>query len=187
MAFFDDIGRKISQAGQSAVQKTKDMTEIAKYNSAISDEQAKINAYYSEIGKLYFSLNREAPDERFAPMVNGIAVAESAIEDYREKIKDIKGIVQCSACGAQLTGGAFCSACGAAVPVEEPTKPEQNANSCSACGAAVAPGMAFCSSCGAPAAAKESAVAEKSAFCAECGAPLAENTAFCTSCGARRA
>lgn len=181
MAFFDDLGKKISQAGQSAVQKTKDMTEIAKYNSAISDEEAKIKAYYSEIGKLYFSLNRENPDEKFAPMVNGIIAAARAIEDYREKIKDIKGIVLCANCGAQLTGGAFCSTCGAPAPVEE--KAEPAANTCTACGAALAEGSAFCTSCGAPV----TAAREKSDKCANCGATLADESAFCTSCGTRRA
>ena len=41
MAFFDDLGKKISQAGQNAVQKTKEMTDIARINGMISDEEKK--------------------------------------------------------------------------------------------------------------------------------------------------
>ena len=37
MAFFDEIGKKLSQTGQMAVQKTKEMADIAKLNSNISD------------------------------------------------------------------------------------------------------------------------------------------------------
>ena len=48
--FFDDLGRKISQAGQSAVQKTKEMTDIVKLNSSIADEEKKIRNSYVEIG-----------------------------------------------------------------------------------------------------------------------------------------
>ena len=40
MSFFDDLGKKLSQAGQTAVQKTKEMADVAKLNSAISDEES---------------------------------------------------------------------------------------------------------------------------------------------------
>lgn len=41
MAFFDEIGKKISQTGQGVVQKTKDMADVAKLNSLISEEEEK--------------------------------------------------------------------------------------------------------------------------------------------------
>ena len=37
MAFFDEIGKKLSQTGQGMVQKTKEMADVAKLNSNISD------------------------------------------------------------------------------------------------------------------------------------------------------
>lgn len=39
MAFFDEIGKKITQTGQMAVQKTKNMADIAKLNASLSDEE----------------------------------------------------------------------------------------------------------------------------------------------------
>lgn len=39
MALFDQLGKKLAQTGQSAVKKTKDMAEVAKINSMISDEE----------------------------------------------------------------------------------------------------------------------------------------------------
>ncbi len=145
MAFFDDLGKKISQAGQTAVQKTKDMTEIAKYNSEISEAERKIAAIYSDIGMLYVKLHRDAPEEQIAPMIKALNEVESRIAECREQIKDIKGIALCASCGAQLTGGAFCSSCGAPAPAQE--KPE--GAFCSSCGAPLADGSAFCTSCGA--------------------------------------
>lgn len=144
MAFFDDLGKKISQAGQSAVQKTKDMTEIAKYNSEISDAERKIAGLYSEIGILYAKLHRDNPEEQFAPMIKAITEAESRIAECREQIKDIKGITVCANCGAQVTGSAFCSVCGTPVPVQE--KPA--GAFCKNCGSPLADGSAFCTSCG---------------------------------------
>lgn len=51
MGFFDDFGKKISSAGQEAIAKTKELADIAKINSSISDEENKIKTAYSEIGK----------------------------------------------------------------------------------------------------------------------------------------
>lgn len=173
MAFFDDLGKKISQAGQNAVQKTKDMTEIAKYNSAITDEERNIEYLYSEIGKLYVSLYKETPGAEFAGMVKALKNSEEAIANYKEQIKDIKGIVLCENCGAEVTGTAFCSSCGTPVPV--PEKPV-----CSNCGAPIVEGCAFCTSCGTPISGNDAN------RCASCGAELADDSAFCMNCGAKR-
>lgn len=42
MGFFDDFGKKISSAGQEAIAKTKELADVAKINSSISDEENKI-------------------------------------------------------------------------------------------------------------------------------------------------
>lgn len=55
--FFDDISKKLSQTGQGMVQKTKEMADVAKLNSAITDEEGKINNNYYLIGKLYVSMH----------------------------------------------------------------------------------------------------------------------------------
>ena len=38
MGFFNEIGQKISTAGQEALAKTKDFADVAKLNSNINDE-----------------------------------------------------------------------------------------------------------------------------------------------------
>ena len=133
----------------------------------------------SEIGKLYVSLYKEAPASEFAALVEGIKASEETIAKYKDQIKDIKGILTCTSCGAEIpTGSAFCSSCGTAAPVvEAPVGPV-----CSNCGAALTEGSAFCTSCGA----SVSAPATDPNKCAKCGAVLAEDSAFCTSCGAKR-
>ncbi len=119
MAFFDELGKKISQAGQSAVQKGKEIADIARINSSISDEERKIDDSYREIGKLYFSLHGENPDVDFAALVAGIQESGNKITEYRQQIKDIKGVVCCEKCGAEVSSNAaFCSSCGAPMPVK---------------------------------------------------------------------
>lgn len=133
MAFFDDLTKKISQAGQTAVQKTKEMADIAKLNSSVSDEERKIEDSYREIGKLYVSLRGESPEVDFAALIAAIRDSEGKIAGYRQQIKDIKGVVCCEKCGAEVSqNAAFCSACGAPMPVvkpveETPVQPEEAA------------------------------------------------------------
>lgn len=126
MAFFDDLGKKLSQAGQTAVQKTKEVADIAKLNSSIYDEEKKINNNYLEIGKLYVSLRAEAHEEEFDGMIAAIRESEEKIRGYRHQITEIKGIAICEKCGAEVpVHAAFCSACGAPMPVAAPTEPEE--------------------------------------------------------------
>lgn len=129
MAFFDELGKKISQAGQNAVQKGKELADIAKLNSAVYDEEKKIDDNYREIGKLYASLHGENPDVDFAPLIAAIHESEGKIVEYKQQIKDIKGVVCCEKCGAEVSSNAaFCSSCGAPMPVVKPveTQPEEN-------------------------------------------------------------
>lgn len=162
MAFFDNLGKKISQAGQTAVQKTKEMADIAKLNSCISDEERKIKDSYSEIGKLYMSLHDEDHEAAFSELVVGIHAAEKQIAEYQQQIKDIKGVVCCEKCGAEVTGNAaFCSSCGAPMPVVKPVETEEKAAAkCSKCGAELAPDTKFCTTCGAPVEAPAAPVTE---------------------------
>lgn len=128
MAFFDELGKKISQAGQSAVQKGKELADIAKLNSAVYDEEKKIDDNYREIGKLYASLHGEDPDVDFAALIAAIHESENKIVELKQQIKDIKGVVCCEKCGAEVSSNAaFCSSCGAPMPVVKPveTQPEE--------------------------------------------------------------
>lgn len=191
MAFFDDLSKKISQAGQTAVQKTKEMTEIARINGLISDEEKKMTNNYYQIGKLYVAMHQHDFESDFAGMITAISESETKIRDFKQQIQDIKGVIRCEKCGAEVTKGiAFCSACGAAMPQIETTTVSDH-NKCANCGAAVAKGMRFCTSCGKPMAtvvvnsAVQSVTEPVKKTCANCGTVLEDNVAFCTECGTK--
>lgn len=125
MSFFDDLGKKLSQAGQSAAQKTKEIAETAKLNSQISDEEKKINDFYLQIGKLYVSLHDENHEADFDELIRSLHESENKVKECRQQIKDIKGVVVCEKCGAEVSNGsAFCSTCGAPLPVVSPVETE---------------------------------------------------------------
>ena len=50
MGFFDDFGKRVTDVGQRAVHKTQEMSEVARINSMISQNEGAINSLYDQIG-----------------------------------------------------------------------------------------------------------------------------------------
>lgn len=189
MAFFDDLSKKLSNAGQGAVQSTKNFANVSKINTMISDEEKKINDTYFRIGKLYFELFGAEPHAQLAECVQSVKDSMNNIESYNAQILEIKGIAICPVCGAEVVSqSAFCNACGTKMPQKAPSQPvPPNSVQCSACGAFVAPDCKFCTSCGnpmAPAAPAEVPSAQPGGkVCPTCGKVLSADAVFCTGCG----
>lgn len=151
MAFFENIGKSITQAGQSAAKKTKDMTETVRINNAISDEEKRLAELQRKIGELYISLHAADYEKDFAGLMGEVQEVNGKIRDYQKQLQDIKGFVPCKNCGAAMPNGAlFCSACGAAAPKpEQPTKQPAGVF-CPNCGTQNDAGACFCQGCGKP-------------------------------------
>lgn len=157
MAFFDNISKKISDAGQVTIQKTKTLADVAKFSSMISDEERKMNNTYMQIGKEYVQKYGEEPAEEFKELVDLLKESESKIKEYQENIKVLKGVTNCPECGAEVQNESlFCPKCGTKMPqvevvAEEAEETEEAVPKfCSKCGAAISAGSRFCVSCGNP-------------------------------------
>jgi predicted nucleic acid-binding Zn ribbon protein len=197
MAFFNEIGKKVSQAGQGAVQSTKNFAATAKLNSQIEDEERKIDDLYYQIGKAYFASHRDNPDESLAAYFTAVVNAQKTIDEYKEQVKQIKGVVNCPGCGAEVPYNVtFCNSCGTRMPVHRAPQPVQPENTvtCSVCGAFVPADFKFCSKCGslmekapepvAPTAPEVPVVpVETVRICPNCGKQLEDGAVFCTGCG----
>lgn len=215
MAFFDDLGKKITQAGQAVSQKTKDFTGVAKLNAAISDEEKKLQHVYSQIGRLYVSKYGNNADPDFVGLISTTKEAEKNIINYRQQIQNIKGLVRCEKCGAEIPNNVlFCNACGASVapsnayaPTNQPVNP--NLVQCTGCGQMVSKDLKFCTACGAPTAPAPAPAAPAPApvptaiptpteapaiptpvetaakKCSNCGSEIPDGMAFCQECGTK--
>ena len=197
MGFLDSLSRKVSEAGQKTIEKTKEIADITRLNTMISEEQRVISTTYQKVGKAYVELHRDDPEEAFADMICAIITAEEKVQEYERRIQDIKGMQRCEKCGASVpSGAAFCSSCGATMPKIPPLVPGHFVQ-CQRCGAEVKEGTRFCTSCGAPMH-TESVIPEiiseeqtehpiedikQEKVCPTCGAQIEEDVMFCTECG----
>ena len=116
MAFFDDLGKMITQTGQDAVNKTKEVAEVAKLNNNINSAKNKIDDLYKQIGQAFAERNADTTEEPYAGLLAQIAEQKKLISDKREEIGAVKGFRSCPNCGAKVADGvAFCGKCGTQV------------------------------------------------------------------------
>jgi len=162
MGFLEDIGKKVADAGQKTVQKTKDMSDVIRLEASVTKEENKLGQIYSQIGKLYVELHADSFEDAFTGMFGEIREAEQNIQNYRQQIDEIKNSRNREEDEAAASG------------------------KCPNCGAAVPDGSLFCTSCGKPIPKLETSLdtAEKR-FCAACGAELASDAIFCEKCGTK--
>ncbi len=193
MAFWNNIGQKASETTAKAVQKAKEMSDIARLNSMISAEETKITNTYYQIGKLYATMHANDHEEEFAGMIAALGEANEKIRNYKQQIQDIKGVVRCVQCGAEVQAGvAFCSSCGAPMPKVQ-LENTDDLEKCENCGAMVRKGVRFCTACGKPmiqitvpeTKSMPEVEEEQSRICPNCGAKLDDGVAFCTECGTK--
>ena len=101
MANLDDLKKKAKdalntiadvsvEAYKVAEEKAKVVARRAKLNAEIAREKALIRRSYSEIGKAYYNLHGEAPDDAFKDSCDDITAAFESIEAKKAEIEDLK-------------------------------------------------------------------------------------------------
>lgn len=161
MGFFENIGKKVADAGQKTVQKTKEMSDVIRLEALVTREENKLEQIYSQIGKLYVELHADSFEEAFAGMLGEYSESEQNIQNYRQQIDEIKNswnreedeaaaFGKCPNCGAAVPeGGLFCTSCGKPIPQQpEASSDAAEKRFCAACNAELAPDAIFCEKCG---------------------------------------
>ena len=72
MAFFEDLGKKLTKVGEAAAEKTKEVAEFTKANAKILDVQNKLDKAYIEVGKKYLELHPTNDEEAMETVVNAV-------------------------------------------------------------------------------------------------------------------
>ena len=83
VAIFETMKTKISAAGQSTVQKAKDLTEITKLHSAISGAEEQIRELYTNLGYEIYRAYYEKPLPEVEDQIRQITELHQKIEDCK--------------------------------------------------------------------------------------------------------
>lgn len=153
MAFFEQIGRRITDAGQGVAQQTKNLTETARLNNLISANKKKMSQLLWEMGQDYYQKHRKDTNCEEQVYIDQVNDLFREIVKCQKEIDRIKSSETCRVCGARLSEGmSFCMSCGAGVTggaqhVSHPASQEL-LEVCPVCGEAVTRDSLFCISCG---------------------------------------
>lgn len=187
MAFFDNVKGKLSQASQTTVQKTKDLSEIAKLKTQVMGAEKQINDLYGKLGYEIYAAYSQNPLPEGEAIIKQLNDLHANIEAWNAQIKVINTVPTCPQCGTKLNRDMpFCTNCGCrvadAAPVEVPTVAPAPVAA-----PAAMESVFFPASMDEPdeAPAPAESVPAASAFCSNCGATVAEDAMFCTICGTR--
>ncbi|WP_053955538.1 zinc-ribbon domain-containing protein [Inediibacterium massiliense] len=104
--------------GKKAIQEiSSDMTELTRMKIALSKDISRIDELYYNLGRKLYDFYQENPDISLSDEVE-FSIMElhatlARINDYEEKIKLLKGITRCDACGNEIEENPnFCPHCG---------------------------------------------------------------------------
>ena len=152
MAFLDEVGKMLSDATTTTINKGKDLSDMAKLNLAIKDEQRVMAIAYDLIGKKYYELHATDFEPAFAEDIQALNASKEKIAEYERKLSALKGERTCPSCGKAVPKTtAFCTSCGAKMPEEvAPAAPVAATAFCTKCGAPLASDSRFCTGCGQP-------------------------------------
>lgn len=152
MAFFKDLGQKISSKSKELSQKARVMSEMSSLNNIIRNEESRIDFQYREIGRKYFEKYGDDPDEEFKEAFEQIHECRQKIEQTQEEITKLKSRFNCPNCGAPFKHGSiYCSKCGTKLPeIEESPKNDipEGAQKCPKCNNILKADALFCNECG---------------------------------------
>lgn len=110
MAFFEQIGKRLTDVGQNVAQQTKDLADITKLNSEISNKEKKVSQLFLLIGQSYYERHKSDDTAEEFEKIAEINALYVEILANREKVKQIKGVVKCENCGADVPlNAAFCN------------------------------------------------------------------------------
>lgn len=151
MAFFDNLGAKLSKTGQKTMQKANDLADITKLNLRTGELNKTIQELYAKLGDQYYTLHREAPEADLAAVCGEIDAVNQELEQIRTDLQLLKQIKVCPGCGNENPSDArFCCKCSAALPELAPrVEPQPEGQFCTQCGAPVLENAQFCTKCGA--------------------------------------
>lgn len=102
MAFFDELGKVISDKSKEAANRVKDITGVLQLKSKLSAEKDKINKVYITLGKAYYDRHEGELEGKFADEFHTIQAGLVKIASLEDEIAELEGTRVCAECGAKV-------------------------------------------------------------------------------------
>lgn len=192
MAFLDDVDRTLSQLGQSALKKTKNMSESMRLSGAVREEEEKQKELFRKIGEYVYENDLGITDEQIIEWCQDISASRVRAMQNREQITALKGMINCPKCGASIASNStFCSVCGSKLEElnSSPKQEENESGVCPNCGRKVDKDAAFCTYCGTRILDGQPQIEETEVIpkdtCPNCGNKIKLGQTFCIKCGVK--
>lgn len=113
MELFDKLGDTIVSVSKDATQKAKDISELARIRMELRAKQDYLNKLFLEIGKIYYDAHKDDEEKEFKEQMLLVKDALEVIEELKQQLGQIKGMVTCAECGQEMPLDAdYCSKCG---------------------------------------------------------------------------
>ena len=107
MAFFEQIGKKITNAGQSVAQQTKNFADVTQLNSAISESEKKISQLFLNIGQMYYEAHKHDHEAEYQENIT----EHGSVAETNDRVHKI-----CPVCHSAVDPeDSFCNHCGAKI------------------------------------------------------------------------
>ena len=119
--------QKVKQLGKDTAEEVQKLNEIRQLNGKVSDAKKQIEHIYSEIGKKFYELHQDSVPEGFEEYVRTINDKTVEIEQLKEQLREVKGVVLCESCNTEVSADErFCPNCGSKMPEPVETADEED-------------------------------------------------------------
>ena len=123
---FEELGKKVKQFGKDTVEEVQRMNEIRQLNGKMNDAKRQIDALYAEMGKKLYEQYKDVLFAGFETEIGTIKEKSRLIEELKEQIRVVKGVVLCPCCNMEVgENERFCSNCGNRMPEVEPADAQE--------------------------------------------------------------
>jgi predicted nucleic acid-binding Zn ribbon protein len=156
MSFFENVGKKVGKATQTAVKKSGEFIEVQKINLNIKTEFDRIENLYTQIGKLIYNeyCGGKELNDPVKDLCKQTKDIEVNISELKDKLSEMRKTKYCVICGKEIEKSeAFCSSCGSKqdislMPKEDDFNYDNAKKQCEKCMTINDNSEEFCTNCG---------------------------------------
>lgn len=108
------VGGSVEKGAKSVSESSKKLAEKSRLKREISHLEALINDDYIELGKAYFDVICNDPENEYAATVSDIEENNENLEQLKAQLMALEAKTSCDSCGAQVKKDQlYCDKCGA--------------------------------------------------------------------------